>query len=138
MSVRNEPLHISARQLLPKKQKNFNIIIHDTETLTLSNEQLKYYKNYQKHSEDRQLSAETFLFIILLLQIILYILHKKYPNKVREFGFTLLVLYSLTLLYHYEVMNLYSFGFILVWILWGIYTSYLMYLLWDFPKAFKS
>ena len=49
MSVKNE--------VLPKKQKNFNIIIHDTETLTLSNEQLKYYKNYQKHSQDRQLSA---------------------------------------------------------------------------------
>ena len=35
-------------------------------------------------------------------------------------------------------MNLYSFGFILVWILWGIYTSYLMYLAMGFPKSIQK
>jgi len=86
-----------------------------------------------EYIHQQELSAEFFFLFIIGIQILIYVLYKKYPERFKEVTFVLLWLYPLVLLHRDQ--HPVTLGFIAVWILWSLRTGFLMHLALAKPLA---
>lgn len=130
--------NFSSETLEEQREEILDRLAHDPAVFKEIGHQVEEQKHqhdvYLKHLHDQEISAEVFLLLIVVLQVFICFLQKRYKKQFQEVTFVFLVLYPLTLLYHYDQLTMISFIFLSLWVIWGSWTSYLMYLSMGPPR----